>query len=79
MAIDDLVTRSSVHYLRPFNLFQNGMIPCRKTLFLQKGSISADRGTFGRISVLAKIHNSKASPFGYLQKEEKSLSFDLYT
>ena len=34
----------------------------QKTLFLPK---------------ISAIHNSKAGPFGYRQKEEKSLSFDL--
>jgi len=44
---------------------------------LQKDTLSAERLYFGRISVSAEIHNSKAGPFGYQQKEEKSLSFDL--
>ena len=36
--------------LRTFNLFQNGIVPCRKTLLLQKGStrISTERVYFGR-------------------------------
>ena len=46
----------------------------RITLFRQKGSLAADRRSFGSIGISAEIAFEEVLSFGFLQKERISLS-----